>query len=138
MRIIHAETHKPPTSSLQVVACATREVVRRKEQRGTGPLTDSNLDRRPKVEDSVTLKPGTPVIREIDIGSLVDGLVDGQYKIRMQPKGCRWWQGEVEQTDSEDGRVPAHLCSIINPPLMLETQDEIELRIVNGKVDWIL
>ncbi len=135
MRILHATPHKPPTSSLQVVDSATGKVVRGNEQRGTGPLTDSNVDRRPKVEDVVMLKPGAPVIRKIDIGSLVDGLVDGQYKIRMQSRGCRWWHGEVGKEEGKDGRVPAHLGGIFIPPLMLESQDEVELCIRDGKVD---
>lgn len=59
MRIIDATPHKPPTSSLQFVDSATGEVVRGNEQRGTGPLTDSNADRRPKAEDVVTLKPSS-------------------------------------------------------------------------------
>ena len=135
MRIIDAMPHKPPTSSLQVVDSATGEVVRGNDQRGTGPLTDSNADRRPKAEHVVTLKPGAPVIRELDIGALVDGLPDGQYKIRMQARGCRWWPGEVGKEEGEDERVPAHLWGAIIPPLMLESQDEVELRIRNGKVD---
>ena len=135
MRIIDATPHKPPTSSLQVVDSATGEVVRGNERRGTGPLTDSNADLRPKVTDVMTLKPGAPVIRKVDIGALVDGLVDGQYRVRMQSRGCRWWHGEVGKEDSEDGRVPAHLCRIITSPLMLESQDEVELRIRDGKVD---
>jgi hypothetical protein len=135
MRIIDARPHKPPTSSLQVVDSTTGEVVRGNSQRGTGPLTDSNADRRPKAEDVMTLKPGALVIRKIDIGALVDGLVEGQYKIRMQPRGCRWWHGGVGKEEGEDGRVPAHLCGIITSPLMLETQDEIELRISDEKVD---
>lgn len=135
MRIIDAISHKPPTSSLQVVDSATGQVVRGHEQRGTGPLTDPNADRRPKAEDVVTLKPGAPVVRKIDIGALVDGLADGHYKIRMQSRGCRWWHGEVGKEQCEDGRVPAHLCEIAIPPLMLESQNEVELRIRDGKVD---
>lgn len=135
MRIIHATPHKPPTSSLLVVDSATGEVVRGNERRGTGPLTDSNADQRPKVDDVVTLKPGAPVIRKIDIGALVDGLVDGQYKIQMQSRGCRWWHGEAGKEEGEDGRVPEDLCGISIPPLMLESQDEVELRIRDGKVD---
>lgn len=135
MRVIDATPHKPPTSSLQVVDSTTGEVVRGNEQRGTGPLTDSNADRRPKAEDVVTLKPGAPFIRKIDIGALVDGLVDGQYKIRMQSRGCRWWHGEFEKEEGEDGRVQAHLCGIVISPLMLKSQDEVELRIRDGKVD---
>ncbi|MCJ1423072.1 hypothetical protein MMC29_000953 [Sticta canariensis] len=135
MRIIDATPRKPPTSSLQVVDSTTGEVVRGNKKRGTGPLIDVNADRRPKTEDLVTLKPGASVVRKIDIGSLVDGLEDGQYKIRMQSRGCRWWHGEAGKEQGGDGRVPAHLCEIIVPPLMLESQDEVELRIRDGKID---
>ncbi|KAI4143607.1 MAG: hypothetical protein L6R39_004507 [Caloplaca ligustica] len=134
MRIIDATPHKPPTSSLQVIDSATGEVVQANEQHGTGPLTDSNADRRPKTKDVLMMKPGAPVIREIDIGALVDGLVDGQYKIRMQPKGCRWWHGDVVEAEGEDGTVPAYLCGIINLPLLLESQDEVEILMKDGKI----
>ena len=135
MRIIVQTSHKPLTSSLQIVDSAIGEVVRGKERRGTGPLTDPNADRRPKAEDVVTLKPGASVIRKFDIGALVDGLVVGEYKIRMRPRGCRWWHGEVGKEVDEDGRVPAHLCKTLFPPLMLDSQDEVELRVRDGKVD---
>ncbi|KAL8754668.1 MAG: hypothetical protein Q9184_005036 [Pyrenodesmia sp. 2 TL-2023] len=134
MRIIHATPHKPPTSSLQIIDSATGEVVRRNEPRGICRLTDSTADHRPMVEDLVTLRPGEPVVRKFDIGALVDGLGDGQYKIQMRSKGCRWWHGEVGKQECEDGRVPVHLGRGTIPPLMLESQDEVELRIRDGKV----
>lgn len=120
MRILHPVTHKPPKSSLQVIACATGEIVWGNDQRGTGPLTNSHPNRHPKAEDTVTLKPAEPVIRKIDIGTLVDGLADGQYRIRMQPRGCRWWYEEKEA---------------YTPPLMLESQDEVDFSIKDGKVN---
>ena len=135
MRIIDAAPHRPPTSSLQVVDSATGEVVWGNERRGTGPLTDSTADQRPKVADVMILKPRAPAIRKIELGALVKSLVDGQYKIRMQPRGCRWWYGEIGKKEGEDGRVPAHLCRIITSPLMLGSQDEVELCIRDGKVD---
>ncbi len=135
MRIIDAMSHKSPTSSLQVVNSATGEVVGGIKRHGTCQLTTSKIDRRPKADDVVILKPGEPVSRKIDIGALVDRLVDGHYKIRMRSRGCRWWHGEVGKEDGEDGRVPAHLGGTIIPPLMLESQDEVELHIRDGKVD---
>ena len=134
-RIIDASLHKSPSSSLQVVDSATGQVVRGNEKRGTGPLTDSGADHRPKLEDMVTIKPGEPIDRRIDIGALLNGLEDGQYSIRIQPRGCRWWHGDLGQSEDEDGRVPAHLCGNIAPPLMLESQDEVKLLIRGGKVD---
>ena len=135
MRIIDARPHKSPTSSLQVVDSATMKVVLGNEQRGTGPLMDFHANRRPKVEDLVTLMPGVPVIRKIDVESLVDGLGDGYYKIRMKPRGCRWWHGDVEKEEDDGGRMPEHLSGTMIPPLMLESQDEVDFRIRDGKID---
>ncbi|KAI4166940.1 MAG: hypothetical protein LQ343_007612 [Gyalolechia ehrenbergii] len=135
VRIIDAAPDRPPTSSLQVVDPATGKVVRGNEQRGTDALTDSNAGRRPKVEDVVTLKAGVPINRKIDTRALVDGLADGHYKLRTQARGCRWWYGEIGKENCEDGRVPAHLGGTTIPPLMLESQDEVELRISDGKID---
>ena len=132
IRIIDATPHQP--SSLQVVDSMTGGVVREYKQSSIGPLMDSNADRRPKAEYLVILKPGAPIIRKIDIGALVDGLVDGQYKVRMQSKGCRWWHGEVGKEGVDDGRAPAHSCGKLICPLMLESQDEVELCIKDGKV----
>ncbi|KAL8898809.1 MAG: hypothetical protein Q9207_006522 [Kuettlingeria erythrocarpa] len=135
MRIIHATPHKPPTSSLRLIDSMTGALVRRSQRRGTSPLIVSNAEGRPKVDDVVQLKPGVPVVRRLDISALVVGLKDGQYKVRMQAKGCRWWHGEISKEECKDGRLPAHVCKKpIAPPLMLESQDEVELRIRNGKV----
>lgn len=138
IRIIDASPLKPPMSSLQVIDSATGQVVRGNEKRGTGPLTDSSADKRPKMEDVVTLKPGLSINRIIDIGALLHGLEDGQYSIRIQPRGCRWWHGEIGTPESEDRKIPAHLCGTLIPPLMLESQDEVKLRIRGGKVDQAL
>ncbi|KAF6230743.1 hypothetical protein HO133_000002 [Letharia lupina] len=135
MSIIDATAHTPPTSSLQVVHSVTGEVVRENNgQRGIGPLMDPNTDKRPKAADVVTLNPEVPYLREIDLGAFVDGLVDGKYTVQMRPERCRWWPGEVEKEEGEDGRVPAQFCRNLNPPLMLESQDKVELRIRDGTV----
>jgi hypothetical protein len=136
-RILDPTLRKPPTSSLQIVQSSTGEVIRGNEkQRGIAPLMDSNADQRPKVKDLVTLKLGAPVIRKFDIGALVNGLEDGQYKILMRSKCCRWWPGEVEAEEGGAGKVPAHLCRAWVPPLMLESTDEVEICIREGKVEF--
>lgn len=50
----------------------------------------------------------------------------------MQPKRCRWWQGEIEEEEGEAGRM---LSQSVIPPLMLEPQNEIVLIIRDRKVD---
>lgn len=76
-------------------------------------------------------------MRKIDIGALLQGLADGRYKIRMRSRGCRWWwHEEVGKEEGEDeGRLRAHSCGIVVSPLMLESRDEVELRVRNGMVD---
>jgi hypothetical protein len=139
LRIIDASPYKSLTSSLLVFDAVTGGLVRGNQQHGTGPLKDPTVDSRPKVDELVTLMPGAPVVREVDIGPRVKGLENGQYKIRMQPKGCRWWwQGELEKDEGKDGRVPAHLYRGWTVPLMLESQDEVELRIKDGEVERII
>lgn len=137
-RILDARPHNPPTSSLQLIDSSTGTVIRGHEkQRNIAPLIDSLADQRPKVHDLVTLKPGAPLTRQIDISRLLNGLADGQYKIRMQPKGCRWWAGEVEieAEEPDAGKVPARLCRGLVLPLMLESSDEVQLCIREGEVD---
>lgn len=121
-RILHTTHHKTPTSSLQIIACETGQVVRSNDRRGICSLTESHANRHPKAEDTLTMNPGEPVIRDVDISALVNGLADGKYTIRMRPTGCRWWhEGRQEQ--------------VLTPPLMLESQDEIELSVQDGKVN---
>ena len=68
--------------------------IRRKEAKLTLNYHTSQTGRSKcaKVEDLVMLKPGTPLVREVDIPKLLDGLEEGEYKVRTQPKGCRWWR----------------------------------------------
>ncbi|MCJ1330055.1 hypothetical protein MMC10_006736 [Thelotrema lepadinum] len=134
LRIIDARSDRPRTASLQVIN-STGEVVERNIHHHSAPLTSPNADQRPKIDDVLILRPGEPVTRKVDIGMLVDPLKDGQYKIRMQPTGCRWWHGEIGETECEDGKIPAHLGEAMIPPLMLESYDEVEFCIRNGKVD---
>ena len=122
MRILHPMPHRPPTTSLQIIACETGEVVRGNAQRRICLLADSHAFQHPKAEDTLTLKPGDPVIRNVDISALLNGLADGHYQIRMHPTGC-WWCYKGEKKTA------------LIPPLMLESQDEVELSIQDGKVN---
>ena len=138
VRIIDASPHMSPMSILQVIDYGTDQLIRRNELRGTGPLKVSGIDQRSKLEDLVTMKPGESIDRRIDIGALLNGLEDGQYSIRLQPMGCSWWHGELGKSDAEDRKIPAHLCEDMMPPLMLESQHDVKLRIRGGKVDQSL
>ena len=135
LRIIDARSDRPRTACLQVINLITGEATGRNTHHHSAPLTSSNADQRPMVDNVLVLKPNEPVTREVNIGALVDPLKDGQYKIRMQPTGCRWWHGEIGEEECEDGRIPTKLGRATIPPLMLESHDEVELCIRNGQVD---
>jgi hypothetical protein len=134
-KIIHASPEQGLISNLKVVDVATGEVV---ERPGRGCIgCKAPHDPRPKVDELVTLRPGVPITRVIDIGLRVKWLKDGQYKIRMHLSCCRWWSGQLPKEDGEDGedeRVPARLYKGWSIPLMLETEDEVEVRVKDGKV----
>jgi hypothetical protein len=134
-RIIDTSPDQAPISSLQIIKAVTKEVVRDSKQLGVCSLRNSKADTRPKMEGLITLTPGIPVIRVVDIGGKLKRLEDGQYMIRMHPIGCRWWRGEIEREEGEDGKLPARLHKGLFVPLMLESEDEVEVRVKDEKVD---
>ncbi|EUC51387.1 hypothetical protein COCMIDRAFT_79282, partial [Bipolaris oryzae ATCC 44560] len=127
-----------PVSSLMVLDAAAREVVRGHEDPSKCHLRDPKADTRPRVDELMILGPHKPVTVVHQIDWKVKGLQDGNYTIRMHPKGCRWWRGKVEDEEGEDGKVPARLWKGVTVPLMLESQDELEVTIKDGKVDGSL
>ena len=137
-RIIDRTPALPPTSSLLVVDSMTGNVVRGiRKPGGCAGLSgyNPNYDPRPKASHLVILKHGTPVTREVDIRALMNGLEDGQYEIRLKPTGYRWWPGELGEEQADNGRVSEHLGRTLGIPLMLESQDKVELHIKDGKID---
>ncbi|KAK7739078.1 hypothetical protein SLS62_011323 [Diatrype stigma] len=74
-RIIDDSASPAPTSSLQILDVSTGDVVGEvREPEPRGGLTDSNDDRRPKLQNLVTLMPGEPLTRSswISAGYYVD------------------------------------------------------------------
>ncbi|KAI1452465.1 hypothetical protein F4805DRAFT_29345 [Annulohypoxylon moriforme] len=134
-RIIDAAS-PAPTSSILVIDATTGDVIR--EAAKPGPcdgLTDSNVDHRPKLETLVTLIPGEPLVRHVDISRLINGVADGKYRIQMQPRGVWWCVSSCMEIGNEgNGRVSRQLYQTKIPPLMLETGDTVEVRIENGKI----
>ena len=130
---------RPSLSSLLISDSATKNNVRRNEECSRSPLISSRADQRPKLGDVIILKPGVRFVREIDVTKRLERLEDGLYTVQIQPEGYRWWRGEVERQpdESEDERVPAHLLEIVTVPLILRSRNNVELRISNGRIDFI-
>ncbi|KAI1428866.1 hypothetical protein F5Y12DRAFT_730369 [Xylaria sp. FL1777] len=128
-----------PVSSLQIVDADTNYVVR--EARKPGPcrgLTAPGTDHRPKLETLVTLTPRERLVRHVDITSLLKRLSDGKYRVHMQPRGVWWAFGNCKDLEDEgDDRVPHRLYNTIIPPLLLKTDDVVELQIKNGSVNQL-
>jgi hypothetical protein len=121
-------------SSVQITDTAAVVVL---EARKPGPiraLTVSNLDRRPKLETLMTLVPGEPLVVREDIGMLLAGLADGRYRICLEPRGVWWCCEDMMADEGDDGRVPRRLFGTWIQPLMLSTEDFVEVRIEDGRV----
>lgn len=135
-RIINGDRLEAAITSLKVVDVATDEVVRKPRKPGPcGPLYSPSADNRPGLDCLVTLKPGEPLVRRGDINGVLAGLPDGRYDVRLVPKGM-WWclGGREEIADEGDVRVPRRFYKTCIPPLMLKTDDFVELRIEGGEV----
>ena len=87
------------------------------------------------MDELVTLKPGIPLVSSFDIGRTLRSLEDGRYIVRMRPKGCTWWCGELEKEEGEGDRVPARLWKGFTVPIMLASEDELDITIKDGKVN---
>ncbi|KAI3327894.1 hypothetical protein HD806DRAFT_339161 [Xylariaceae sp. AK1471] len=134
-RIIDVE-QPTPGFSLKIVDVATNEVMHQPRNPGPcGLLTDSTAYFRPRLEALVTLRPGEPLIRRVNVSRLLGGLPDGNYRVRTVPRGVWWCFGNYEEiVDEGDDRVPQQLYETKVPPLMLETEDFVELQIEDGRV----
>ncbi len=120
-----------PAATIQVVDTATDTIVCGTTKPGVCGLYQMH-DPRPKLELLVTLKPDAPLVRRVDISMMLSDLQDGTYGLRIEPRGMWWCFGSCEDfaTEGED-RVPQHLFQTMIPPLMLECEDVVELRVDN-------
>ncbi|CEJ88857.1 hypothetical protein VHEMI04883 [[Torrubiella] hemipterigena] len=84
-RIIDTET-PAPKSTIQIIDIKARAVVR-PAHRPTGFFQYKLTDLRPSLQHLVTLRPGEPLIRRIDISQVIIGVPDGLYGLRMEPRG---------------------------------------------------
>ena len=116
---------------------ATGQVAR--ETRKPGPCggAANPHDPRPKLEVLTTLRPGQPLVRHVDVSSLLSKLAEGKYGLRMEPRGMWWCKGDIEDFAAVgEDRVPHHLFETTIPPLILESKDVVEVQVENGTVKW--
>jgi len=133
-RIIDPAPPHAPIGGIQVVDPRTREIVWKREMTGY-VLTQSNLDRRPKFGDVLVIHPGVPIVRKISIAKIVTELKDGHFKIRIRPRGCRWWDRDITKGHDADERIPLELGGRNMPPVVLESEDEVEIHLSEGKIE---
>lgn len=121
-----------PGGHLQVIDLLTKEVVREVTKPPVCQLYGPH-DPRPKLESLLVLKPGEPLVREVDISGLLSKLPDGMYGLRMEARGMWWCPGSYEDwRDEADDRVPHHLYKTLIPPMVLQCEDIIELHVSKG------
>lgn len=133
-RIIDPKT-PAPSSTFQIFDTTTGQVVR--EARKPGPCGGAAKphDPRPKLEILTTLHPGKPLVRHVEVTSLLSKLPDGKYGLRMEPRGMWWCKGDIEDfAAAGEDRVPHGSFETAIPPLVLESQDFVEIQVENGAV----
>jgi hypothetical protein len=130
-RIIDAAAPAPKWT-IQIIDIKTYTVVR-PARKPSGFVQYQLTDPRPRLENLVTLKPGEPLVRHVDITEVITGLPDGTYGLRMEPRGMWWCLGNCGDFAVEDGEhVPQRLFTSMIPPLTLECEDVVEVQIHNG------
>jgi hypothetical protein len=121
------------TSNLQVVDVATGSIVRDAPKARLCGLRSGRPDLRPKLDDLVVLKPGVRHSRDISLDALVQNLDNGRYVLRLIPKGCSWYSGEVESDPSDDGKVFKRYTRG-RTPVVLQSDDEVKFDMRDGKM----
>ncbi|SPJ72810.1 uncharacterized protein FTOL_02539 [Fusarium torulosum] len=120
-----------PDATIQILDVCTNKVIRGAKKR-SGYVQYHQKDLRPTLDLLTTLRPGEPLIRHIDVGNLLSNLPDGEYGLRMEPRGMWWCIGDCKEWDED--RVPHDLFSTLIPPLMLKCDDVVRVQVENGDV----
>ena len=97
-------------------------------------LHDPSNDTPPMLSNLMTLKPGEPLVKRIDITKKLLKFPDGRYTIRTPPQKAWWCYGTVEEIPIDgDGRVQKRFYMDNTPPLILEAENEVTFRVEGGK-----
>lgn len=130
-RIIDAQ-RPSPSRTIQIINMNDNSIIRKPAPPGgfqQGPIGD----RRPKLGTLVTMRPGEPLVRRVDVSDLLSDLADGAYGLRMEPRGMWWCEGDWNGFSVHDNeRVPQNIFQTMIPPLVLECRDTVEVHIKNS------
>ncbi|KAF1818792.1 uncharacterized protein K489DRAFT_384276 [Dissoconium aciculare CBS 342.82] len=131
-RIIHPDKPLPETC-LRIVNQATGNIVRSPRPfSAQGPPGYSGAA-APLLDDMVTIEPGRPVVRLVDISKFIIGwpiqgrLPDGRYEIHLIERG-------IDDRVPQRLRVPKRLWNKQVLPARLFSDDVVEFRIQDGEV----
>ncbi|RFN48433.1 thioredoxin-like protein [Fusarium flagelliforme] len=123
-----------PEATIGTLDLSTKEIMRRPRSPGQCGGAQQQHDPRPKLDVLTTLRPSVPLVRNVDISSLLSRLPGGRYGLKMEPRGMWWCLGDCEEFKRrcEDGRVPQDVFQTMIPPLMLKCDNVVEVQIENG------
>lgn len=62
------------------------------------------------------------------------GAPDGTYGVHLEPRGMWWCKGSLDEFEEDDDRVPYRLWNPRTPPVLLESEDVVEVQIQGCKV----
>ncbi|KAH7169775.1 uncharacterized protein B0J16DRAFT_351496 [Fusarium flagelliforme] len=120
-----------PVPTIEVMDLVTKKTVLDAKSRGICGL-HGKYDPRPKLDTLTTLRPSQPLIRHVNISTLLCRLPDGKYSLRMAPCGMWWCVGNTDDfAAAGEDRVPHHAYTSVIPPPMLQCEDAIEIQMAN-------
>lgn len=119
-------------------ATTNEEVVDDIPRPGCAGLTPGNLDPRPRAQNLLTLEPGQAILRHVDLSTVLRRCGDGVFAIRLREQAKWWCVGSVDEIcdveDGDGGRVRKELFSRDIPPLVLRSEDIVEVRQVGREI----
>ncbi|KAM0227319.1 hypothetical protein ACHAP5_012202 [Fusarium lateritium] len=129
-RIIDPDRPSSDTA-IQIIDVFTNKVVRGAKKQ-TRYVQYHPWDLRPTLDLLTTLRPSEPLLRHIEVSSLLSNLPDGEYGLRMEVRGMWWCIGDCRDWDEDC--VPQDLFSTLIPPVMLKCEDVMRVQVENGTV----
>lgn len=124
-----------PWTCLDIEDVQTITIILKDVKRPVCGLYASGSDRRIKLSELITLMPGKPFVRRVDISEKVSTLSNGEYKMWLRPNGVWWCLGTVEQiVDEGDARVSRRVYKTTVPPVELNCDEAITFRVMDGRM----
>ncbi|KAH8900453.1 hypothetical protein GQ53DRAFT_835490 [Thozetella sp. PMI_491] len=97
-----------------------------------------NADIRPMRRHFTTLEPGKPLVKSVNVETMVSNLRlgDGTYRVSLQTLGAYWCPGSVSEifgSAEDNARIPHEIYDRSARPVCLSSPDTVDIVVAGGK-----